>query len=124
MTFIYCLEECPNYLKFTVKGGPSTLQDMFTYVDYMVEKSRTTNTNRVLVDETLAKIKLDFHKAVTNGGMPRHDFFEGREMRVAVLCSPHSLDLYNFFENSNNSQYFQLRFFDDKENALEWLEVS
>lgn len=121
LPFAYCFDEYEDYLKVTVRGGPSSLQDMLSYVSMMVEKTRISGINRVFVDETRATIKLDLHKSVATNEILNQEFMEEQDIRVAVTCAPHSRPMYEFFENQLQSCPFTLRVFDDEAAGLAWL---
>ncbi len=123
MSFIYTLEELHTHLKFTAKGSPSTLQEMFTYVNHVGEKARVTDCNRVLVDERLADIKPEFHKAIHDADLPNHEMFEGKDLRVALIYPPERMKSYKLFEAALKSPTFQLRVFDTVRAGLDWLEI-
>lgn len=120
--FLYCMEKHEEYLQFTVRGGPDSLQEMASYVNFMVEQAIETGSDNVLIDETDATIRLDFHKAVAHFELPHQEKMAERNIRVAVICPPNRIRMYEFFAKSLQSYPFELRVFDSLGGGLEWLE--
>lgn len=122
-SFIHRMEVEKNYIKFTIRGGPSSPQEMASYVGYMIDRAKATGNTRLLVDETYATIKLDLHQAVVDFEVFNQDYINENNIRVAVICAPHSLKAYEFFENNIKACPFDLKVFDSMEDGLKWLEV-
>lgn len=119
--FTYKIEEADDFLKIVSSGSPSTTQEMMAYVNHLVKEMKESDCSRILVDETLASIRLEHHEAVSEADL---DFFaeiDGMDVRVAIVCASHSLELYKFVEAAFESRSFRLKVFDDLKEGQEWL---
>lgn len=124
MGFAYCVEEHDDHLRFTSRGAPSSPQEMFQYVHFMFNKTRQSGFNRVLVDESRSHIKLGFHEAIVQTKLLDIDEFLRLDLRVAIVCASHCLDVYKHFESQVREQRFSIKIFDGVEDGLSWLKIA
>lgn len=121
MSIEFTTSDEDGYLLFSVTGSPESGEEMVSYVRTVREISQSTDTARVLVDETHARIPFDRYKdlivsAVVSG-------IENRKpgLKVALLCAPGSIEVYKYFEPYFENSTLDLVAFESREEALEWL---
>ncbi len=118
----YFFQEEEGYLQVRTSGTPVDYDETIAYVRRVFKEVRRLGVKRLLVDESMAYINLDHHKAQVMADIPEEEKRERLEIRTAVVCAPHSIDLYKLLEShANASRNFNSKVFDQRKKAVEWL---
>lgn len=123
MPFAYLFEPREGYLLVKSRGTTENVGDLLQYAATIASEVARTGTEKVLVDESEAAVRLGFHEMLLNA----RSFFEicsGKlsVKRTAIVCKKHSFCLYSYLvEKLNELLRSRLKLFTDLQAAEEWL---
>ena len=119
LSYVYTSEE--GYLLVTASGSPDSRDEMVGYVAGTPLQARQRGYARLLFDETRVVVNMEYHEAALSFVKEMEKGLI-RPYRAAVLCAPHSRELYDFFEGLLlNKGITDTRMFSDREEAVVWL---
>lgn len=119
---IICSPSIKNgYIHFSVSGSPQTENEMSDYIKYLYEEAHKKAVTKLLIDETNARIPFDAHKFVISSKAISSINSIKKNVRIALLCAPHSIELYKFFEPSFTHNLFKVMAFQSEDKAVAWL---
>ncbi|QJB56224.1 hypothetical protein [Pseudodesulfovibrio sp. zrk46] len=122
MPIRYDAEKVEDYLLVSSSGSPASAEEMFAYIQQVYAEVLERGLEKFLVDETRVSVHLDFHKAAVASQPVRNSAADRKRVRVAVVCAPHSMQLYRHLQElANSTGLFNSRVFDDIEAAKLWL---
>lgn len=123
MPFAYRFEPKDGYLLVKTMGSTDNVGDLLQYAANIASEVARTGTERVLVDESEAAVRLKFHEMLLNVKA----FFEVSSQRplvkrTAIVCRKHSFCLYSYLvEKVSTMVTSKLKLFTDHQAAEEWL---
>ncbi|MDC0335334.1 hypothetical protein OAN24_00345 [Pseudodesulfovibrio sp.] len=120
--FTYTFEKTEQYLLVETIGTPSSFEETAAYAVRVFEEVDGAGVKRLVVDESRAFINFDHHVTLVKAELSESDRRKRLEIRTAVVCAPHSLDLYKLLQShATDARNFNSKVFDSREDAIQWL---
>ena len=123
MSFSYQFSIVDDVLRVTCDGLPDSLTSMMEYVEATYAEARRCGVSKMLVDESNLLAQYDYHRTLTAMTLDPEVRQARMKQPLAVICAPHSLDMYALFNDCENEQQsFNAQVFAETEAGMHWLQ--
>jgi len=121
MPATYEYEVKNGYAQATTQGTISTMDDVMTYVQSLIEDTNRMDMNNLLLDHRKVTGDLDTLKSFNFAVKVTNKVVGMRALRLAIVAHRERMEFLKFFETAAQNRGMMVVGFDSMEEALRWI---